>query len=590
MKQFFKFVFASCLGLFLAGILLVVSLIAIGSSAMSGFGGSKHDVKANSVLTLKLDKVLPEKTNNSEVDFSLENTNLYGLNDIIAAIRKAKSDSNIKGILIEPGGLSNGKATASTIRAELLDFKSSGKFIYSYGDYFTQEDYYYASVADKIILNPIGAIEFKGFGAIYTYFKDMLDRLNIETQVFYVGQFKSATEPFRYNKMSDQNRTQVREYLESLFSVYLNDISTSRKIPIEQLEQIADGLKLKSAEDAKSLKFVDELGYESDLETMLKQRLGLKSDDKINKINIYDYCDNGLTPNDLKIKDKIAVIYAEGEIVDGKGTAGKVGDEKYVAMIRKIRKDNSIKAIVLRVNSPGGSAIASENILRELELAKKDGKPVVVSMGDVAASGGYYISCLADSIFAQKNSITGSIGVFGIIPSIHDFMKSKIGITYDSVKTNTHATGINAIYKADPLEAEVIQSNINSIYKKFLQRVSSGRHKTEDQIHEIAQGRVWTGEKALQIGLVDKIGSLDDAVVCAANLAKLKKYRKTEYPRSKEPIQQLIEKITKMDEDDIKTKFISSELGELAPFYLQLKQINQMKGAQMRMPFDIQIK
>ncbi len=592
MSQFLKFLFASCLGTALALILLAF----IGFSMLAGLAGNategkKVDVKANSILDLDFHALIPEKTNNVAMDpFDLNQKNVLGLSDMVAAIRHAKEDPDIKGIYINATYVQAGKATSATLRAALDDFKSSGKFIVSYANYYTQGAYYLASVADSILLNPVGAVDFRGYSSMIAFYKGMLDKLDVQMKIFYAGKFKSATEPFRLDKMSDENRLQVREYLSALYGIYISDVAASRKIPENELRQIADRYDGRSAENALSAHLIDRIAYEDEAYSLIRKKLGLEEKDKLNRISIEDYFENRAKKFDFSTKDKIAVVYAEGTIMDGDhGEPGNIYDGKYVSILRGIRKDDAVKAIVLRINSPGGSVLASENILREVQLCKKAGKPVIVSMGDLAASGGYYIACQADSIFAEPGTITGSIGVFGMIPVLQKTMKDNLGITYDTVRTGKYSAFGTPFYDFSPEESAIIQSRIESIYEDFLNKVALGRHKTRDQVHEIAQGRVWPGMKAKEIGLVDDIGGLDRAIASAARLSGVEKYRITEYPRTKTGIEQLIDQLThkKENDDNVKAWLIRSELGEMYPAYKTLRDLRRSQGIQARLPYDL---
>lgn len=592
MNQFFKFLFASCLGTALA--LLLLMFIGIGwisSIATSATAAKKVSVKPNSVLELNFKNLIPEKTNNVPMDpFDLDQKNVLGLSDMVAAIRRAKEDPDIKGIYINATYVMAGKATASTLREALADFKSSGKFIVSYANYYTQSAYHIASVSDSILLNPIGAVDFRGLSSTIAFFKGTLDKLDVQMRIFYAGKFKSATEPFRLDKMSDENRLQIREYLSALYDNFIRDIASGRNIPEAELRQIADRFDGRSAESALRTRLVDRIAYEDEAFDLIKSKIGLEEKEKLNRIRVEDYFDAKGKKLDLTTKDKIAVVYAEGTILDGeKGEAGDIHDVKYVKILRKIRQDNAVKAIVLRINSPGGSVLASENILREVQLCQQAGKPVVVSMGDLAASGGYYIACHADSIFAEASTITGSIGVFGMIPILQKTMKDKLGITYDTVRTGRYSAFGTPVFDFSPDESAMIQGRVDAIYEDFIQKVATGRKMTRDQIHEIAQGRVWPGVKAKEIGLVDDIGGLDRALASAAKLAGVEKYRTTEYPRTKTGFEQLLEKLThEEDKDDaIKSWLIRSELGEMYPMYKTMRDMQRNRGIQARLPYEL---
>ncbi|MCB0542910.1 MAG: signal peptide peptidase SppA [Lewinellaceae bacterium] len=593
MNQFFKFLFASCLGTALALLLLFF----IGFSMLAGLAGKATEgkvvkVKPNSVLELEFKNLIPEKTNNTQLDpFDLNQKSVLGLTDMITAIRHAKDDPDIKGIYINATYVMAGKATSATLRDALVDFKSSGKFIVSYANYYTQGAYYMASVSDNILLNPIGAVDFRGYSSMIAFFKGMLDKLDVQMRIFYAGKFKSATEPYRLEKMSDENRLQIRDYLSALYDIFISDIAASRGIEETELRQIADRFEGRSATTALQARLVDRIAYEDEALDLLKEKIGLEEKEKLNRISIEEYYESRAKKIDFSTKDKIAVVYAEGTIMDGeKGEPGNIYDAQYVKILRKVRQDDGVKAIVLRINSPGGSVLASENILREVLLCKEAGKPVVVSMGDLAASGGYYIACQADSIFAEPGTITGSIGVFGMIPILQKTMKENLGISYDTVRTGKYSAFGTPFYDFSPDESAIIQTRVEAIYEDFLEKVAKGRHMTRDAVHEIAQGRVWPGLEAQKIGLVDGIGGMDRALAAAAKLAGVEKYRTTEFPRTKTGIEQLVDQLTHNDKDEnIKSSLIRSELGEFYPLYKSIRDIRRSQGLQARLPYELMV-
>lgn len=593
MNQFFKFVFASCLGTALA--LILVSFIGFG--VLAGIAGSaskaeKVTVKSNSVLDLSFEQAsIPEKTNNLDMDpFDVKQKDILGLHDMVKAIQTAKTDDNIKGIYINAMLVPAGKATSSVLREALIDFKQSGKFIIAYAPVYTQNAYYMASVADSVLLNPVGSVDFRGLSSTIAYFKGLLEKTDIDLQIFYAGKFKSATEPFRLDNMSEENRLQVREYLTALNDIFMRDIAASRNIPEDELRRVADAYEGRHAEGALKSRLVDRICYEDEAFGAMKKMIGLADKDKLSLISVGDYFAAKGPKGDFKTKDKIAVVYAEGSIdVGKKGTPGTIVDGDYVEMLRKIRKDDKVKAIVLRVNSPGGSVLASENILREVQLCQEAGKPVVVSMGDVAASGGYYIACQADSIFAEPNTITGSIGVFGMIPMLDRTMRQNLGVTFDTVRTGKHSAFGTPFIPFSPEEKDMIQQEIDRIYADFLQKVAKGRDMTTEQVHEVAQGRVWPGTKAKELGLVDDLGGLDRALASAAKLANVEKYRVSEYPQTKKGLERLLEELTGDDgkEDIIYDQVARTELGDLYPLYRQVRDLQRSQGIQARLPYEL---
>jgi protease-4 len=596
MNQFWKFLFASCLGTALALVLLIfVGVGVLGSIAGSASKAEqKVVVKANSVLDLRFDQMsIPEKTNNVPLDpFDFKQKDILGLHDMVKAIQTAKTDDNIKGIYFQAMSVPAGMASSTVLRAALADFRESGKFILAYAPVYSQNAYYLASVADSVLLNPMGAVDFRGLSSLIPFFKGGLDRLSVDMNIFYAGKFKSATEPFRLEKMSEENRLQVRTYLDALNSQMMQAVSAARGIPEAELYQIADRFDGRNAEGALQYRLVDRLCYEDEAHASLKNRLGMGEKDKLSLLSLGDYFNAKVPKGDFKAKDKIAVVYAEGSIGDGKkGEPGEIVDGDYVKMLRKIRKDDKIKAVVLRINSPGGSVLASENILREVQLIRESGKAVVASMGDVAASGGYYIACQSDSIFAEPNTITGSIGVFGIVPMVNRTMKDKFGITFDTVRTGKHSAFGTPFIPFSEEEKRMVQQEIDRIYADFLERVSKGRGMSTEAVHEVAQGRVWPGNKALEIGLIDGLGGMDRALQAAASIAKVEKYRVVEYPQVKTGLERLLDELAGTSrEDGVMNRAARSELGELYPLYRQLRAMQRSQGVQARLPFELMIR
>jgi protease-4 len=587
MGQFIKFFFASCLGVIVGTLVLGLLSVLIIAGIARSMEEQKQPVAANTVLHLKFDKPIPERTNNLPLDpFRIKDQKILGVHEILAALERAGKDDNVKGILLETDGLMSGLATADLIRDGLAAFKKEGKFVYAYANSYSQGGYYLASAANKVYLNPIGILDFRGFAAEIPFFKDMLDKVGVKMQIYYAGKFKSATEPFRRTNISEENRMQIREYLEVIYSEFLSDIAEGRNVPVSELRRIADGYLAFMPENALQLKMVDELGYQDKVMDDMRKKLGMKEREKIPTMSIEAYNTANPSKSNYKARQKIAVVYAEGSIIDGKGEPGNIGDKKYVEILSQIRKDEKVKAIVLRVNSGGGSAMASENILREIELAKQAGIKVVVSMGDYAASGGYYIACKADSIFAEPNTLTGSIGVFSMIPSAQMLLNKKIGISFDTVKTGNLAAGISPVRDMSETEGKIMQVMVDHLYDTFLGHVAQGRGLSKDAVNEIAQGRVWTGAKALELGLVDRIGDLSDAITSAALLAEVKDYRITEYPKIKEPIQQLIEDLTEGSSLQSE-RWIKRQLGDVYPHYRYLRELQDSKGLQARLPFVI---
>ena len=588
MKNFWKIVFGSCLGVILASFVVMgIGGLVLGRLAAKAEKGDS--VGANTVLVMSFDKDVPELTNNLErPPFDLSEDKVLGLEDIIRSIRAAAEDDHIKGILLDlplENKLS-GRAKSLALRRELEAFKKSGKFVVAYAKYYSGAAYYLASVADKVYMSPMGGVDFRGAGAVLPFFKDLLDRVGIKMEVAYAGDYKSATEPYRFNKMSENNREQLRELIDELYAVYLQDISRSRNIPVQALRGMADSLVFAQSSDYVRSGLIDEAIYRDELLSKLRNRLGLDEDKKIRTITpaAYFKAEGPFRKFNLK-KDRIAVVYAEGTIITGEGDPGQIGDDKYVKTLRKLRTNDRVKAVVLRVNSPGGSALASEHILREIQLLREAGKPVIVSMGDYAASGGYYISCQADSIFAEPNTITGSIGVFAMFPVTAEMFNKHLGIHFDTVSTSRYSTSFNGLFPMSEGEKAILQEGVDSIYEIFLNRVATGRNMTRDEVHAIAQGRVWTGTKAVELGLADRLGNLDDAIAAAADMAGLEEYRISEYPGVKSPWEELIEKLQGSGGKELRAEVLKAQWGEMYPVYEQVEEILSTKGPQMRMPF-----
>lgn len=588
MKQFFKFVLATIVGLVISFIVLFFILVGIIASA----GGEKiTTVDANSILYISLQKTIEERTPDNPLDglgfLGLESDKAIGLKDILANIKKAKTDSNIKGIFIDESYLQAGQATIEEIRNALIDFKKSGKFIITYSEVYTKGFYYLASVADKVYLNPKGMVEFDGFNSEVTFLKGALDKLGIEVQVIKVGTFKSAVEPYVLTKMSDANRLQVKSYVGSLYDHYLSGIAKSRGINKDSLFKYADNLYIQQPEDALKYHLVDGLKYKDEIIADLKKRTGIGAKSDLNTVDLADYIKAAGTEKDNETStNRIAMVYASGEISGGEGNDNTIGSETLSKAIRKVRLDDKVKAVVLRVNSPGGSSLASDVIWREVMLTRKV-KPVIVSMGDMAASGGYYIACAADSIYAQPNTVTGSIGIFAILPNMQQLFNDKLGVTFDNVKTGKYADmgSVDRPLTAD--ERAILQAQVNRGYYDFTKAVADGRHKTREYIDSIGQGRVWTGAQALKIGLVDRLGSINDAVKSAAKMAKLKNYRVVDYPEQKSVLSSLSSSISaKVKEDAVK-----AELGEQYSIYKQIKGVTKMmRVPQARLLYSVEIK
>ncbi|MBK9223506.1 MAG: signal peptide peptidase SppA [Flavobacterium sp.] len=544
-------------------------------------------VEKNSVIELDLSNVQTDyagKFNFEEFDYY--ETKHDGLSDVIKAINAAKTDDKIKGISILNNESSLGLAQIKALRKALEDFKKSGKFVMAYANAYSQKEYYLNSVANTIYLNPIGEMDFKGLSSEIMFFKDFQEKYGIKMEVIRHGKYKSAVEPFLENKMSDANREQISTLLYSVWNSILADISKSRGIPTTQLNQIADGLLARTPEMAKANKLVDKIAYEDVYHNDIRKILKVDADEDYNTISILDYAENNATTTkDYSDKDKIAIIYAQGEIKNGEGDVNEIGEGSMRRALKEARTDENIKAIVLRIDSPGGNALTSELIWREIELTKKV-KPIVVSMGNYAASGGYYIACNANKIFAEENTITGSIGVFGILPNFTQ-LTTKMGINVEQVNTNKNAADYSVFRPLDENFRAFTLEGVEKIYNTFVNHVASGRKMTYAQVDAIGQGRVWSGSDAVKIGLVDKIGGLDDALKYAASLAKIKDYKTQNFPEYNKNFHDLLGKLPFMQS---KENFIKAEVGEENYKVIeQIRKVQAKKGIQAAMPFEITI-
>lgn len=582
--NFFKSLLASILGCFIViGIfvlILVISLMAISLSS-----DEKYKLKDNTVLTLKLEGILVERAEYNPIleMLGLSEGDQLGLDDIISSIKKAKENDKIKGIYIDAGMFSASSASLKEIRDQLADFKSSGKFIVAYSDTYLQGCYYLSSVADKVIMNPQGNLDLHGLSASPTFYKGLLDKLGIEMQIFKVGTFKSAVEPFILDKMSDANREQVTSYINSMWSTVTGEISESRKMSVEKINLITDSLGLfRKPELCVQDGLLDTLLYEPDVKKYIKTLVGVEDVKDVRFASVKD-----MTTVEFKSPSKsddiIAVLYAEGTIANGSSKDG-ITDKRYVKEIEKLKDNDKVKAVVFRVNSPGGSAYASEQIWKAISDLKEN-KPVVVSMGDYAASGGYYISCNASKIIAQPNTLTGSIGIFGMFPNFEGLTK-KVGLSYDNVKTNKMADFGDATRPMREDEKAVMQNFVERGYDLFLTRCSDGRGISKDSINMIAQGRVWTGEQALKIGLVDALGNLDTAIAEAAKLAGLEDYALRGFPKKEDFWSSFLSN----QKEEMTTKALKEYLGSDYQIFKTIKEIKQQDFIQARMPYDVDIR
>ena len=592
MKDFFKFTLATVTGIILSSIVLFF----IGIMVIFGIVSSSDTetvVKKNSVMMLDLNGVLVERTQESLEDvlsiLAGDNSNVYGLDDILASIKKAKENENIKGIYIQASALGSPYASLQAIRNALTDFKESGKFIVAYSDGYTQGLYYLSSVADKVILNPKGMIEWRGIASAPIFYKDLLQKVGIEMQIFKVGTYKSAVEPFIATEMSPANREQVTEFIGSIWGQVVSGVSDSRNISPDSLNAYADRmLMFYPAEESVKCGLADTLIYKNNVRDYLKQLANVDKDDRLPILGLDDMINVKKNVPKDKSGDIVAVYYASGEITDQSGSAasedGIVGN-KVIRDLRKLKDDKDVKAVVLRVNSPGGSAFASEQIWHAVKELKAE-KPVIVSMGDYAASGGYYISCVADTIVAEPTTLTGSIGIFGMVPNVKE-LADKVGITYDVVKTNKFADFGNLMRPFNNDEKALMQMMITEGYDTFLTRCAEGRHMTKEAIGKIAEGRVWTGETAKKLGLVDELGGIDKALDIAVKKANLNGYTVVSYPEKKDFLSTLLD--TKPT-NYVESQLMKSKLGDYYKDFSLLKNLSDLSMIQARVPFELNIK
>ena len=588
MRSFFKIFFASLLALVVFLVIFFFFTVGYVSSVVSGLANNQGEaIGSGAVLVLDLNVSFAEKADTDPLaGFSDTRYNTPGVYDVLRMIRYAKTDSSVKGIYIKANGNENGLGTTEEIRNALLDFKKSGKFIFAFGDVITFKAYYASNIADRIYCNPKGGVEWKGLTSSMTYLKGSLDKLDIQPEIFYAGKFKSATEPLRADKMSVANRLQLNELLGDIFNHILDQTSKSRGQDSVLLRRCVDEQLIQSASDALHYKLVDSLKYNDQVMDEIAGRVKASSITSINFVPLGKYFESVKTKIKGSGSDRIALIYAEGNIVGGKSTQSEIGQDAYRQIIRRARLDEEVKAIVLRINSGGGSALVSENLWRELTLAKAK-KPVVISFGDVSASGGYYLSCNADSIFADPMTITGSIGVFSMIFNTQSFFKNKLGITFDAVHTAKQADAISMVQPLSEMQKKFIQNDVDSIYHDFTSRVASGRNRDINYIDSIGQGRVWSGEKALQLGLIDRIGGVQDALDCAAGMAKIKTYRLHEYPEPENFLDMLLNNY----KQSVKVKTLREDLGEQGlKWYKMMSDYQSAVGVpQTRLPFEFKL-
>lgn len=588
MKNFLIYTLATITGIILASILFF--LIVIGSiSTMVAVGDKKVSISENSVLVLKTNVQIPDRSDpNPFAGIDITNMTISpvtGLNEILKNLDKAASDPKIKGVLIDNGIMPSGWATMEEIRNGLRKFKESGKFVIAYSDYsLEQQSYYLSTAADRIFINPASTINFKGLTGEVMFYKKALEKIGMEVQVIRHGKFKGAVEPFILDKLSDENKEQIKDYVGSIWNHVVKMTAESRGLTESRINELADNLTGTVPTEALDAGLIDGLVYRDELNDTIKILSGLTTDDKINFVSMSKYTKVPDPKKVLTVKSRISVIYASGSIVMGKGNVSNIGGDNYSEIIRKERLDSTVKAIVLRINSPGGSANASDIIWRELELAAKV-KPVVISMGNYAASGGYYIACPGTKIYANPTTISGSIGVFGLLPNAGKLLEQKIGINIETVKTNENSDFPSIYRPMSAYEKEVVQKSIEKTYSDFVSKVASGRDMKFESVDSIGQGRIWSGTSSLKLGLVDEIGGLNDAIKEAAKLAKTETYSIRELPVAEDPYMMLLKQMS----GEVKMNKLKKEIGETFGFYRELLEIRDLTGIQARLPYFIEI-
>jgi len=589
MKTFLKMLLAVIAGMIITGILFFVIMLSV-VSGMAAAGKKAVAIPEKSVLVLKTGAMITDRTQSNPLamfdPLTRSFTNTPGLNDLLNNLRKAADDENVSGILIETGTMPSGWATADELRTALEEFKKSGKFIYSYADYLMmQESYFISTAADAIWVNPTAMLDFKGLAAEVTFYKDALEKLGVEVQVIRHGKFKGAVEPYMLDKLSDENRLQISAFMGSIWKHVVGVISEARGVPVERVMSLADSLAGFAPEMMTAAGLIDGPLYRDQLEDTIRKATDIEDGKKINFVSMSKYSKVPVKEGPKTSRSKIAVLFAEGSIVNGEGDDTNIGGSRYAAEMRKLRLDTTVKAVVFRVNSRGGSVIASDMIWREVELTSKI-KPVVVSMGNYAASGGYYISAPAEKIMASPVTVTGSIGIYGLIPNAAILLEKKLGISSDIVRTNTHSDFPSLTRPLTAFERETMQAKIERNYSDFTGLVAAGRGMRQTAVDSIGQGRVWSGSDAALLGLVDTFGGLNDAIKEAASLAGLEEYRIIEKPEAADFYTKLLKQMT----EEMRAKAIRNELGEISRYYFDLKEIISSGGILAAMPYYLEIR
>lgn len=588
--RFFKMVLASALGYLLAAV-VVLGLVAILIVSIASNAKPEVNIQTESVLNLKLNYYLQDRIQDNNPFAALsaldpQASTPVGLIDILRAIESAKTDDKIKGIVLDLSEIESGYGKLTEIRTKLEEFKESGKFIYAYADYYQYKSYYLASVADSVFINPEGQMLFNGMVAEVTFFANTLKKLGVEMQVIRQGKFKGAVEPFVRESLSEENKMQIQAYVNSVYDATLAQIAHSRTIAMESLKNDANGLQLRSVDDFIQKRYIDVASYKDQFYSLMKHRMGLTDEDKVELVSVNKY--KKISSHYKSSENRIAVIFASGDIVGGKGDGTQIASEDMVATLKKVREDDKIKAAVLRIDSRGGSALASDVIWREVKLLA-DAKPLIVSMSDVAASGGYYIAAPAKTIVADATTITGSIGVFGLVPNAQKLLNDKLGLQFEYVGTGEFSDigRVDRPLKAE--EKEYITSIVDQIYDEFITKVSTGRNMSKEQIDAIAQGRIWTGVMAKEVGLVDELGGLDHAIKLAAKAANVDDYKVKDFPKIQDPFNMILDRM-QGENSHLQTQFEQTSFGKYLKTMLDAEQWASGHSVQMMMPYDVKVK
>ncbi|HUS86165.1 MAG TPA: signal peptide peptidase SppA [Bacteroidales bacterium] len=587
MKSFLKYTLATITGIIITSILFF--FVMLGSfSIMMASANRQVSIGKNSVLVLNTGRSIPERglddpfSSFDLIDFTFKPS--PGVNDIIKNLEKAKDDERIKGVLIENGPMVNGWGKAEEIRMALLRFKESGKFIISYTEnYLTQESYYISSIADKIYLNPASIFEFKGISSEVMFFKTALEKLGIDVEVIRHGRYKGAVEPFMGDRLSDENRSQIERFINNIWDHALSNISIERNVPVEELNRIADGLLTTNIDSTLEMGLVDGLIYRDELLEMVRERCGTADSRTPDYVSMHKY-KNVPSISVSGSEGKIAILYAEGTIMMGRGSDVNIGASYYTKIIRDIREKDDYKALVIRINSPGGNALASDQLWREIKLTA-DKIPVIISMSNYAASGGYYMAAPASMIIAHPTTLTGSIGVFGMFPQVNSLLNDKLGIASETVRTNRFSDYPSLYRNMDNYEIAMIQEYIDNTYEEFVERVSEGRHIEKSEVDKMGEGQVYSGMEALEKGLIDKTGGLTEALSEAASLASIGNYTIAELPVIEDAYTRLMRSLG----GDLKMRLVKNELGESIRYYSDLLELKSMSGAQARLPWFLHI-